>query len=328
MTETPGVTAPVGVIARVWRIDLETAQRLLPLFRTPEKGVKGTNRKWSPLIVNKYAFEMLAKPRSLWKFSHQGFAFIGFINDGTAVGMDGEQRLRALIQACTKGATRRGITRPPKPEFFFDVMITEGLDADSWLAMDIGKSRKPGDFMTSEGEVNANVLSSLVSLAQAYDNEPVGVPYLRERWISTLSPAERQDYLAANPALRDALVQGARLGKRMTVSAAAAAYFLAVKAGIKAERIGDFMDLLQSGAGMKGDDDPALVLRELLSNARNGRRKFSREEQLALFIKAFNKWNSGEKIKRQLSFKTKPVKVTRMGREMTLSAEVFPRFKV
>ncbi len=323
------MTAPLGVIARVWRIDLETAQRLLPLFRTPEKGVKGTNRKFSPLIVNKYAFQMLAKPKSLWKFSHQGFGFIGFIADGTAVGMDGEQRLRALIQACTKGATRRGVTRPPKPDFFFDVMVTEGLDKDSWLAMDIGKSRNPGDFLTSEGEVNSNVLSSLISLAAAYENEPEGMPYLQDRWInSMLSPGERQEYLAANPDLRDALAEGSRLGKRMTVSAAAAGYFLAIKSGIKAERIGDFMDLIQSGAGMNGDDDPALVLREMLLNARNSRRKFSREEQLALFIKAFNKWNAGEKVKRQLSFRTKKSVSVRMGKTLESSAEIFPRFKV
>lgn len=319
------MTAPSGVITRIWRIDLARAEDFLARFKAPEKGVSGTNRKFSPIVVNKYAFEMLA---GRWGFSHQGFAFTGRLDNGTAVGKDGEQRLRALIQACTKGATRGGKTYEPDPTFAFDVMVTEGLDEKAWLAMDLGKGRRPGDFMTSEGEVNSNVLSSLISLAAAYENEPQGVPYLQERWLASMSPAERQDYLNANPDLREALYEGSRLGKRMTVSAAAAAYFLAVKAGIKAERIGDFMDLLQSGAGMQGDDDPALVLRELLSNARNGRRKFSREEQLALFIKAFNKWNSGEKIKRQLSFKTKPVKVTRMGREITLSAEVFPRFKV
>lgn len=319
------MTAPSGVITRIWRIDLARAENFLDRFKAPEKGVSGTNRKFSPIVVNKYAFEMLA---GRWGFSHQGFAFTGRLDDGTAVGKDGEQRLRALIQACTKGATRGDKTYKPDPTFAFDVMVTEGLDEKAWLAMDIGKGRRPGDFMTSEGEINSNVLSSLISLAAAYENEPQGVPYLQERWLASMSPAERQDYLNANPDLREALYEGSRLGKRMTVSAAAAGYFLAIKAGIKPDRIGDFMDLLQSGAGMKGDDDPALVLRELLANARNTKRKYSREEQLALFIKAFNKWNAGEKIKRQLSFKTKKSTSIRMGKTLESSAEIFPRFIV
>lgn len=318
------MTAPTGIVTRIWRIDQDRAEEFLALFKTPEKGVKGTNRKFSPVIVNKYAFEMLA---GRWRFSHQGFAFTGLIADKTAVGKDGEQRLRALIQACTKGATRGGVTYDPDPDFAFDVMVTEGLDEKAWLAMDQGKSRKPGDFLTSEGEINSNALSSLINLASAYDREPMGVPFVRERWASMLSPGERQEYLDANPDLREALYEGSRLGKRMTVSAAAAGYFLALKAGVAKDRIDDFMDLMHSGAGMD-QGNPALALREMLANARGTRRIYSREEQLALFIKAFNKWNAGEKIKRQLSFKIKSSTSTRMGQELTSSAEAFPRFKV
>lgn len=320
------MTAPSGVITRIWRIDLDRAQQFLSLFKTPEKGVRGTNRKWSPVVVNNYAFEMLA---GNWGFSHEGFAFYGFLDKGTAEGEDGEQRCRALIQACTKGATKGGITHPPNPGFEFDVMVTEGLPLEARRVMNIGKARRASDFLAMEGEVNSNVLSSTITLAYAYENEPVGAPYLQDRWVKTImTPITRQQYLDDNPGLREAVYEGARLGKRMTVAAAAAGYFLAIKAGIKRERIGDFMDLMQSGAGMKGDDDPALVLRELLLNARNSKRRHGREEQLALFIKAFNKWNAGETVKRQLSFKTKSSVMHRLGREVPISAETFPRFKV
>jgi hypothetical protein len=317
------MTAPTGIVTRIWRIDLARAQQILALFKAPQKDVKGTNRKWSPVVVKKYAHEMLT---GHWGFSHQGFAFTGFIADGTAVGKDGEQRLRALILACTEGIVRDGVTYGPDPRFAFDVMITEGLDEKAWLTMDTGKGRRPGDFLSSEGEVNTNVMSSLISLAMAYENEPAGVPYLKDRWVnSRLTPIMRSEYLAANPGLRESLYEGSRLGKRMTVAAAAAGHFLAIKSGVKSERIGDFMDLLHSGAGM-AKDDPALVLREMLLNARNTRRNFTREEQLALFIKAFNKWNAGDKII-QLSFKTKKSVSTRAGKLVESSAEIFPRFK-
>lgn len=320
------MTAPSGVITRIWRIDLDRAQQFLALFKTPEKGVKGTNRKWSSVVVNNYAFEMLA---GNWGFSHEGFAFYGFLDKGTAEGEDGEQRLRALIQACTKGATKGGKTYPPDPDFSFDVMVTEGLPLEARRVMNIGKGRRASDFLAMEGEVNGNVLSSTITLAHAYENEPAGAPYLQDRWVKTImTPITRQEYLDNNPGLREAVYEGARLGKKMTVAAAAAGYFLAIKAGIKPDRIGEFMDLMQSGAGMSGDDDPALVLREMLANARNTKRRYSREEQLALFIKAFNKWNAGEKVNRQLSFKTKKSTSVRMGKTIESSAEVFPRFKV
>lgn len=317
------MTAPSGFIARTWHVDLGTAQRFLKLFKQPEPGVKGTNRRWSPIVVNNYAFEMLA---GRWKFSHEGFAFIGFLDKGTAEGKDGEQRCRALIQACTVGATVGAVTYPPNPDFAIDVMVTEGLDEDSWLVMNIGKRRNASDFLVSEGVVNGNVMASLIHLAFAYENEPAGEPFLKDRWSkSAMSPLQRKEYLDANPGLVEAISQGARLGKRMTVSAASAGYFLAIKSGHDPKKVEEFMDLLQSGAGMEGDH-PALVLREMMLNSRSTRRKYAREEQLALFIKAFNKWIKGETVKRQLSFRTKWTHMVRLGREQEISPEAFPRF--
>lgn len=320
------MTAPSGVITRIWRIDLATAERFLALFKQPEPGVEGTNRKWSAGVVNNYAFEMLA---GRWGFSHQGFAFTGFLRDNTAEGKDGEQRCRALIQACTVGATVGSVTYPPNPGFSFDVMVTEGLDEEAWLAMDIGRRRNASDFLVSQGVVNGNVMASLIHLVFMYENEPVGQPFLRDRWVkSSMSPMQRKEYLKANPGLAEAIPQGARLGKRMTVSAAAAGYFLAIKAGHDQKKVEEFMDLLHSGAGMD-EGHPALALREMMLNARSSvRTRYTRFEQLALFIKAFNKWIKGEEVKRQLSFKTKKSSMMRMGKYTEVSAEAFPRFTV
>lgn len=316
------MTAPAKIITRIWTIDLKTAQHFQSFEKSPEKGVKGTNRNWSPKVVNGYAFEMLA---GRWGFSHQGFAFLGYLQDGTADFRDGGQRVRALIQACTVGATVAGEFLPPNPDFSFEVMVTEGLDEASWLVMDIGKRRTPGDFMSSEGEVNTLVLTSTINLCYAYQHEPFGTPFVKDRWTETrLSPTQRREYLENNPGIRDALYEGARVGKIVTVSAASAGYFLALKAGVDASKLNDFMDALQSGAGLD-KESPILKFREMLKNARNSKRKLTREEQLALFVKVLNAHLAGKEIG-NLSFKTKKSTTKRNGKLINISAEAFPRF--
>lgn len=318
------MTAPKGITTSIWTVDLKTAQHFLSFEKQPEKGVKGTNRKWSEIVVNKYAFEMLS---DRWGFSHQGFAFIGRMSEGTADFRDGGQRARALIQACTVGATLAGVTLPPNPDFSFDVMVTEGLDEAAWLVMDIGKRRTFGDFFASEGEVNTNVLSSTIQLCYSYDQEPFGVPFLKERWSeSRMTPSMKREYLEANPTIREALYEGAAVGKRMTVSAAAAGYYLALKAGIDRKQLDDFMDSLASGTGenwVRGN--PIFTLREMLSNARTSRRRMTREEQLALFIKALNAYVNDKEV-HTLAFKTRKSTMVRHGKTVPVNPEVFPRF--
>jgi hypothetical protein len=277
-------------------LDLKTAKMFLEFEEQPAKGVKGTNRKFSQDVVDGYTVEML---ENKWYFTHQGIAFQGYLHDGTAKLVDGGQRTRALVQAATTGVTVAGVFYPPRPDLTIDVMVTEGVSEQAALVMDIGRRRMPGDFLRMAGEVNTNALASTINLAILYDT----VPWSRDAWYKyRITAADRQEYLEAHPLLRDAVLEGARLTKMMTVSAAAAGWFLAIKSGVKAEAASDFMDRLLSGADLK-DGSPILTFRDLLLNARHSRRgKFSREEQLALFIRVFNKWRNGEQSY-QLSFK-------------------------
>ena len=317
------MTAPAGVITRIWRVNRETAERFLSMERQPKKGEVATNRKWSPGVVNEYAFEMLSKDKngkSRWGFSHEGFAFIGKIDDGTAELKDGGQRCRALIQACTIGATNGEITLMPDPDFSFQVMVTEGLDEDSWRIMNIGRRRTVGDFLQMDGETHGFLLASVIQLCHAYEKTSADAPYVREHWVKgKMSPSARSEYLDANPGIRDAVAEGARAHRFMTVSAASAGYYLATKAGVKPELLHEFMDSLVEGTGRdwtKGN--PILRLREMLANARGKRRTLPREDQLALFIKAFNAFAAGEEV-RSLAFKSRKAST---GAE----AEKFPRF--
>lgn len=312
------MTAPQGFINRIWLIDLDTAQRFLKFFKEPEKGVKDTNRKWSPLLVNEYAFEMLS---GRWGFSNEGMGFTGFIEDGTADGIDGEHRLRALIQACTNGAVMGSAGLRPNPGFSFEVMVSEGLDPQARKITNIGKRRTASDFMAMRGETNTNVLASVIALSYAFDQEPPNTPFLQDRWTgSKMSPILRDQYLDANPGLPEAIHEGARAGKVMNRSSAAVGVYQALKAGIERELVEEFIDSLASGVGLDHREHPILRLRDGIANARRARRMLNREEQLALFIKAFNKWRNGQSVG-TLVFKTKPS-------SDGASAEVFPRFQV
>lgn len=313
------MTAPSTIKTRIWTIDLKTAQMFLEYEKPPQQGVKGTNRKSSPELVNRYAFEMLS---GNWGFSHQGFAFTGYVGQPDADFKDGLHRAKALVQACTVGATLEGVTFPPNRGYSFEVMVTEGLDEQSWLVMDIGKGRLAHEFLASEGEVNTYVLSSTIQLSYLYDHDKPGTPYLRQYWgRSRMTPLMRKQYLDANPGLRDALYEGARVGRVMTVAAASVGFYQAVQAGLDRQAVGDFMDSLHSGTGenwVKGN--PVYTLREMLLNARTGRRKLYREEQLALFIKALTAYVNGNEI-RNLSFKV------RKSQSSGAAAEAFPHFK-
>lgn len=321
------MTAPKNFVVRKWTIDLPTARRFLGLFKEPQKGVKDTNRRWSPAVVSRYAVEMAA---GRWGFSHEGFAFYGFLDDGTAEGQDGEQRLRALIQVCTVGATAvDGTVYPPQPDFAFEVMVTEGLPREAAKVMNIGKPKNAADFLTMSGKTNGNVLSSTIQLCYSYDREPEGAPFVADRWVkTTMSPLMRDEYLEANPGLEAAINEGSKLHRHMTKASAAAGWYLALKAGMDKDKLHQFWDAMIYGTAPNwGPKHPVLRLREMLSNARESRRKYTREEQLAFFIKAFNAFSHDKPINRQIMFRTKKAVGERNGQPLEISPEAFPRFQ-
>lgn len=278
------------------RVDRLVAEHFLSYEKQPEVGVEDTNRKWSEIVVNGYAFEMLA---GRWRETHQGMAFMGYIDDGTGIFADGGQRCRAIIAASTIGAKLGDVELPPNPEIAFWFTVTEGMTQEEIDAVDIGKRRTPGDFAQMAGWAFKNAAASAARLCYLYEN----VPWSPEAWRKhPVTPGMIKKYLRENPGLREAILQGSRVSKQMIISSAIAGYHLGVKEDVSEELLSEFIDHLQSGANMdKGN--PILTLREMLRKTNAKRRKWTREEQLALFIKAFNKWVTDTEVS-MLSFKT------------------------
>lgn len=252
-------------------VDRETALNFLAKEVAPQAGLSGANRKASDRVVAEYAQEMLA---GRWVLSHQGLAF-----NSRGVLVDGGHRLRAVVLAAETN-----------PDIVVPFLVSFNVPEEATMAMDVGKRRLPNDFLTMEGETNTTALAGVIRMALCYDYVPYSGP---ESWTRyRVTPAVQGDYLDKHPELRDALNEAANLRRLFKVSAIGGFIYLA-----KRERpdvdVDAFLDGLRYGANLE-KNDPALVLRDLMLNTRKANRRLEAPEELAVLIKAFNRWVRNE----------------------------------
>jgi hypothetical protein len=259
-------------------VDLEGARMFLAQEKTPEPGVKGTNRKASAKVINEYAAAML---RGEWLLTPHGIAIS---EEGVMV--DGGHRMRALIQAATEGVNTAGVFLPPNPNLRVAMMVAFGVPADSVRVMDIGKRRLPHDFLTMDGEVNVMATSAVIRPAYCYENVPWSGP---QSWLDfRITPTMQAAYLEANPSIREAVAVGSAHKRVLKPSASGAFWVLAQKVQ-PLKVVEEFLEPLRTGANLE-PGNPVLTLRELMFTSREIRRVYTVPEELALTIKAFNRW--------------------------------------
>jgi len=258
-------------------VDRTMAELYLSFEKRPEYGVKGTNRRHSDRVVREYTDAMLAGE---WRLTHQGIAFKDYFHNNTAVLADGGHRMRAVIKA---DAEQPGIVIP--------FMVTEGLTEEDVLALDIGRKRNPGTFLEMDGEVDTNVLGAVAKLTWLYMNELLDnyAPHQR----SPLSPKRLKQHIQDNPDLRQAVVEGRRLKHIVAPTAAGSFWFLARENDQDPYKVAQFLDGLASGADLPVGD-PRLTFRNLMINSVRERRSRETYENLALMIKAYNRYAKGE----------------------------------
>lgn len=281
---------------RIVEVDLAMAEFYLSLEKKPEVGVQDTNRGRSWQIVLDYSRAMLTRE---WRLTHQGLAFVGSLDDGSARLGDGGHRMEAVRHAATVGFPDSDPALPPQPNIRISFMVTDGLTPEDMLAMDIGLKRTPGHFMTMHGEASAFMLAAITKLTWVYMNNLMDTYDGRRK--TPMSPVQQRTHLAAYPDLRLAVAEGSRLSKVMTPSAVGAFWFLAVHTGYDEKDVAEFLEGVFCGEHM-GKGDGRFMLRELMINSRKVHRTWETHEQLALIIKAFLKWTKNEEVL-QLGFR-------------------------
>jgi|SRR6185369_7289274 len=279
----------MAVTTEIETINLKTAKEYLDKNIVFERGKEDTNRPTSIRVINNYAREML---RGNWHLTHQG---IGFDVRGRL--KDGQHRLLALVQACELGASDGDEILEPNPKLTIRMVVTRGLDKDTFMFMDNGLVRSSSNVLAMSGLHNTTHLAACGRLLYLYDN------YEPKFWRSTKVVSSDVLKTVVDNGLAEYLPSGIMLVQvGMIASAATVGYFLCVRSYPEGPHM-EFIEALRNGVGLAGDS-PALVLRNYLIRSRNGKAGTRREAytHMALYIKAWNDFATGRR-RNQISFR-------------------------
>jgi hypothetical protein len=233
-----------------------------------------SNRPLSKPTVRAFADAMR---RGEWVVTHQGIAF-----DTKGVLVDGQHRLAAIVEA----------------EIPVEVTVFTEVGEGAFDVLDTGKRRNAADVLAIEGEKSATMLAAMVRTVWLFENRP------DMNWSGGSAGVTNHQIvqeLEAHPRLREFLNLGEQVAAAtgMIKSAAGASSYLVSQANKRAD-LSPWFEGLIDGAGL-GKGDPRLLFRRVMfANARKQaghvlRRRDTREH-VALYVKAFNAWATGEPL--------------------------------
>jgi hypothetical protein len=224
-------------------------------------------RKLRPSVVERYAADMAANH---W---HVGTSVIGFDEDGNL--RCGQHRLTACVESDTP----------------FTTIVARSLSQAAIDNDDQGLKRTTADVLKSKGEVATQALAAVISNSWRWDiGQVLG--------STPMTQTQTQEYLAANPAVRDATQMSqnltpAPLGARVS----AVGPFIFRIRQIEEEMADQFIRSLHTGADLP-ENDPILRLRQYyLAKRVSQYGRPSRTHELALLVKAWNAWLAGRPVK-------------------------------
>lgn len=234
------------------------------------------NRTLSDVVVKKYARDM---KDGAW---HYDASPIRFDVDGELI--DGQHRMWAVIESNTT------------QEF----LIVRGLPKRAFTTIDTGKKRSLADVLTIQhpGLSNGSHIAAMTTIITKYENGMRGIA-LRANRTSVLSTDELMEFFAKNREAIEENIKGARAVRDRLPAVTMTSVGLArwVFMNIDPEDAGDFFAKLASGAGLD-EGDPILALRNyLFREASRSKTALPLDVATAVFIKAWNAYRRGDKIK-------------------------------
>jgi hypothetical protein len=233
-----------------------------------------TNRPVSKATVRQFAEAMR---RGDWLVTHQGIAF-----DTAGVLVDGQHRLAAVIEA----------------EVPVEMTVFTDVEADTFDVLDTGKRRNAADVLAIEGEKSTTMLAAMVRTVWLYRNRPDA------SWSGGAAAVTNHQIvqtLEANPRIREFVAVGERIAAEtgMIKSAAGAASYLVEQANKRAG-LEDWYEGIIDGAGLARNDPRLMFRKTMFAMARKQagvvQRRRDTREHVALYLKAFNAWATGETL--------------------------------
>lgn len=218
-----------------------------------------------------------------WKFNGDT---IRIATDGSLI--DGQHRLEAVRQT--------GVS--------IKTLLVNGLDPDVFDTIDGNAKRSAGDTLSVAGEKNGRTLAA--ALVVADDLLTGKTDFVRTIKVSN---AEILNMLERHPDIRKSINWGNALCRLSPASVTVALHYIfSLKNQEKAD---EFFHLVATGENLE-IHNPAYLLRQRLIDNATAKGKLTRRYTSALFVKAWNSWRAGAKLK-YLRF-----------REVGDTAETFP----
>lgn len=237
---------------------------------TPEmaKKILSNNSNNRPMKLRHLAFLCEEMRAGRWKMNGDA---IRIAIDGSLI--DGQHRLMAVLQT--------GIS--------ITTLLVTGLDPDAFDTIDSCARRSGGDTLAVAGEKNCRNLAAALVVADdllAGKNDFV-------RSMRT-SNAEVLNMLARHPEIRDSLSWGKALVRLAPASISVAMHYIFRRRD--REKADAFFNAVATGVGLEFDS-PAYLLRQRLIDNATAKAKLTRRYTAALFIKAWNSFKTGQRLK-------------------------------
>lgn len=223
----------------------------------------GRNRRLNPKVVNLYARDMKS---GAWLATGEA---IKLGKDGTL--LDGQHRLAAI--------TKCGISQ--------QMTVITGVEPEARSAMDTGRKRTAGDALTILGEKNGVQLAATIKLALGVEAE-VPDPNKYEPTHN-----EIQEFLDANPEIRDSVNFTKPLVKRTDCTPAVVSYTHWILAGIDQEDADAFWTDMVDKVGLDRGD-PILALAERFADIRRLQQYVPKRVYLSMIYRAWNARRKGQ----------------------------------
>lgn len=246
---------------------------------TPKKAAEWLNANTANRPISKPVVRGFAEAmkRGEWMVTHQGIAF-----DVNGVLIDGQHRLGAIVEADV----------PVEMTVFTDV------EEGTFDVLDTGKRRNAADVLAIEGEKSSTMLAAMVRTVWLFANRP------DLNWSGGAAGVTNHQIvqtLDAHPKLRDFVSVGEKIATAtgMIKSAAGAASYLVEQPNKRAD-LAPWYEGIIDGAGL-AKTDPRLAFRKVMFSmarrqAGQAMRRRDTREHVALYIKAFNAWATGDDL--------------------------------